>query len=81
MEISWDIKGLTLKEMKDMVKTVKAAGRVPFYHYTQRAGDILNGPLINDIIGDLYATFDRRWHEAFIVPYKFKNEIEGDVEL
>ena len=73
--------GLTFEEMKKVVQQIKAEGRTPFFHYTQRASTILKGPLIDDIISDLYATFDKTWHEGFIVPYKYKQDIESDSDL
>jgi hypothetical protein len=77
----YKIFGLTYDEMKKVVQKIKAEGRAPFFHYTHRAGTILNGPLVDDIIGELYATFDKQWHQAFIVPYKFKQDIENDNDL
>ena len=73
--------GLTFEEMKKVVQQIKAEGRTPFFHYTHRASAILKGPLIDEIISDLYATFDRTWHEGFIVPYKYKQDIENDSDL
>ena len=81
MEDSAEIKGLTFEEMTALVKEIRSEGRAPFFHYTHRAGAILNGPLINDIVGDLYPTFDKQWHEAFIVPYKYKKDIESAGDL
>lgn len=75
------IYGLTYEEMKKAVQQIKAEGRTPFFHFTQRASAILNGPLIDDIISDLYATFDKTWHEGFIVPYKYKQDVENDSDL
>lgn len=74
------IYGLTLEEMKKKVNRIKAEGRTPFFHYTHRATAILCGQLVDQIISDLYATFDNSWHQAFIVPYKYKEAIEGDSE-
>jgi len=81
MEDAFDILGLTFDEMKTAVKQIRASGRTPFFHYTQRASVILQGPLIDEILGDLYATFDTTWHEGFIVPFRYKNQIESDDDL
>ena len=80
MKEFFEIKGLTLEELKEEVKQIKAQGRSPFFHFTDRAGAILNGPLIDEIIGDLYAMFDKGWHEAYIVPNKYKKDVERDIE-
>ncbi len=80
MKEFYKIKGLTVKELKAEVKRIKANGRAPFYHFTDRAEVIMNGPLIDEIIGDLYAMFDKQWHEAYIVPNKFKKDVERDIE-
>lgn len=77
----YKIFGLTLEELKKSVNRIKSEGRTPFFHYTHRAGTILKGSLIDVIMGDLYTTFDKTWHEAFIVPYKYKNDIENDTNL
>jgi hypothetical protein len=74
------IKGLTVEELKTDVQRIRAQGRVPFFHFTDRAELILNGPLIDEIMRDLYAMFDKNWHEAYIVPNKFKRDVERDIE-
>ena len=77
----YKIFSLTFEEMKKTVGRIKYEGRTPFFHYTHRASDILKGPLIDEIIGDLYPTFDKSWHVAFIVPYKYKQAIEDNSDL
>ena len=77
----YKIFGLTFEEMKKSVNRIKSEGRTPFFHYTHRASAILTGPLIDQIIADLYATFDKTWHKAFIVPFKYKDVIENDTEI
>lgn len=80
MKEFFEIKGLTLEELKADVQRIRKKGRTPFFHFTDRAGTILNGPLIDEIINDLYAMFDKQWHEAYIVPNKFKKAVERDIE-
>ena len=60
---------------------IKKEGRRPFFHYTHQASDMLHGPFIDEIIGDLYKTFDTTWHVAFIVPNKYKETIEDNSNL
>ena len=66
-------------EMKEAAEEIKATGRTPFFHYTHRASTILRGPLIDEIIGDLYATFDKSLHVGFIVPYTFQSKVETEI--
>ena len=80
MEEFFEIKGLTFEELKQDVIRIRSEGRAPFFHFTDRAGAILNGPLIDEIISDLYTMFDKKWHEAYIVPNKFKKGVETEIE-
>lgn len=80
MEESFDINGLTFEELKDVVNSLKARGRLPFFHYTTNAGAILKGPLVNEIMGGLYATFDKSLHVGFIVPRRFKQRVEREIQ-
>ena len=80
MQEFFKIKGLSVEELKHDVVRIRAEGRTPFFHFTDRAGAILNGPLIDEIIGNLYAMFDKKWHEAYIVPNKHKKEVETEIE-
>jgi hypothetical protein len=76
----FEIKGLSFEELKKDVEQIKREGRTPFFHFTDRAGAILNGPLIDEIITNLYSIFDKKWHEAYIVPNKFKKDVEKEIE-
>jgi len=76
----FEIKGLTFEELKNETERIKKEGRTPFFHFTDRAGAILNGPLIDEIIGDLYAMYDKNWHEAYIVPNRYKRDVEREIE-
>ena len=80
MEEFFEIKGLTFPELKAEVQRIKASGRNPFFHFTDRATTILNGPLIDEIISDLYTMFDKDWHEAYIVPNKYKKDVQREIE-
>ena len=80
MKEFFEIKGLTFEELKKEVTRIKKEGRTPFFHFTDRAGTILNGPLIDEIISDLYAMYDKTWHEAYIVPNKYKEDVEREIE-
>lgn len=79
MEEFFEIEGLTFSEMKKSVDKIKYEGKAPFFHYTERAGAILKGPLIDEIIGDLYSTFNKSIHVGFIVPYKHKDDVAKEI--
>ena len=79
MEDFYEIVGMTVEEIRAYLESDRQETRSPFFHFTHRAGTILKGPLIDEIIGQLYPTFDRRWHEGFIVPFKYKKEIEQEI--
>jgi hypothetical protein len=79
MEESFDINGMTFEELKDLVARLKARGRQPFFHYTTNAGTILKGPLIDEIIGGLYATFDKTLHVGFIVPRRYQKRVDHEI--
>jgi len=79
VEEFFEIKGLTFSEMKKLVERIKYEGKAPFFHYTERAGAILKGPLIDEIIADLYSTFNKSIHVGFIVPYKYKNDVAKEI--
>jgi len=79
MEESFDIKGLSFEELKDLVARLKARGRLPVFHYTTNAGTILSGPLIDEIIGGLYGTFDKSLHVGFIVPRRLKRRVDHEI--
>ncbi len=79
MEEFFEIEGLTFSEMKKAVARIKYEGKAPFFHYTERAAMILKGPLIDEIIGDLYSTFNKSIHVGFIVPNEFKDDIAKEI--
>jgi hypothetical protein len=80
MKEIYEITDLTLEELKQEVKTIKASGKTPFFHYTQRVAVIMQGSMIDEIIEDLYPLFDKTWHVGFLVPFNLKDAIIRDLE-
>ena len=80
MKEFFEIRGLQFVELKEDVERIKSLGRIPFFHFTDRADTILNGPLIAEIMADLYAMFDKELHEAYIVPFKYKKKVQTEIE-
>lgn len=80
MKEFFKIRGLAFEDLREDVARIKSLGRIPFFHFTDRADAILNGPLIAEIMTDLYAMFDKELHEAYIVPYKYKERVQREIE-
>ena len=80
MENFFEINGLNYDELKSDVAQVRTAGHIPFFHFTRRAGTVLKGPLIDEILSDLYPTFDKRLHVGYLVPDALKTAVEHELE-
>jgi len=80
VEEFFEISGMNYDELKAAVDAIRKSGRMPFFHFTSRAGAILKGPLIDEILSDLYPLFNKRWHVGFLVPNEFKSAVEKDIE-
>ena len=80
MEEFFEITGMNIDELRRDVADARGAGRIPFFHYTRRAGTILKGPLIDEILNDLYSTFDRSVHTGYLVPEALEADVLREIQ-
>ena len=67
---------LTIEVLKAAIEKIEKLGPMPFFYYSMYADAIYHGPLIDEALKKINPRFDSRFHKGYIVPMKYKEQIE-----